>query len=195
MVKNITFSVLFFFSFYLLACDLQDELPETGSPDPLITLEDAEAQDYNLITPLYEMQVSIRGDVDGDIGNILDKLDERGADFLDCQFALGAEIGFQAVQIDNGDIVPPLSELRVFVVPFTFKCTAVDRDVCAGIHFSGPDLIVISKESIGQCKDFSFWKHELGHRYGMAADHSNQRDFEPCINPPGCQDLPFGIGD
>ncbi|MFQ5787339.1 MAG: hypothetical protein ACE5H1_05100 [Thermodesulfobacteriota bacterium] len=157
---------LFFPVFVNSACDLDDVIPETGLPDPKITVENAEAQLYNLSSPLYEMQVSIRNDVDGNEENILDKLDEMAADFLDCQFDLGAEIGFQDFLIQNGDTITPLSGLRVFVVPFTFKCDAVDRDECAGIYFFGSDIIVISKRSIGQCDDLSFWKHEVGHRYG-----------------------------
>jgi len=175
-------------------CDLDNNIPESGSLGSKITLEDAKARFYNLRTPLYEMQVSIRNDVGGNDENILDNLDEMAADFLDCRFALGAESGFQDFIIQNGDTITRLSDLRVFVVPFTFRCDAVDRNQCAGAYFFGADIIVISKRSIGQCEDFSFWPHELGHRYGMTADHINQRDFEPCIDALGC-DLPLGIGD
>jgi len=193
-LKYISILTLLVYLFIHSACDLEDNIPETGSPGSKITLEDVEAQFYNLRTPLYEMQVSIRDDVDGNDENILNTLDEMAADFLDCHFDLGAQIGFQDFLVQNGDTITPLSDLRVFVVPFTFRCDAVGRDECAGIYFFGSDIIVISERSIGQCEDFSFWPHELGHRYGMNADHSNQRDFEPCVDPPGC-DLPLGIGD
>jgi hypothetical protein len=180
----------------LISCDsLGDVVPETGSPDPLITFEDADAQSYNLRTPLYGMKVAIRGDVSGNVENILNRLDNRAANFLDCQFG-DPNVGFQDVEIENGQIIPPLSELRVFVVPLTFECEGPTTDVCAGVYYSGTgtDLTIISKRTIGQCQDFSFFKHELAHRYGMEADHSNRGDFEPCKDAPEC-DLPFGIGD
>jgi hypothetical protein len=184
------------FTFYLLtACDgLDDVIPETGSPDPLITFEEANAQDYNLTTPLYGMKVAIRGDVDGDVESMLNRLDSRAANFLECRFG-DPNVGFGDLEIESGETIPPLSEQRVFVVPFTFECIGPTTDVCAGVYFAGADadLTIISKRTIGQCKDFSFFNHELGHRYGLDADHSNQRDFEPCIDPPEC-DLPFDIG-
>jgi len=193
-LKYISILTLLVYLFIQSACDLEDNIPETGSPGSKITLEDAKAQVYSLRSRLFEMQVSIRNDVGGNEENILDNLDEMAADFLHCRFALGAESGFQDFIIQNGDTITRLSDLRVFVVPFTFRCDAVDRNQCAGAYFFGADIIVISKRSIGQCEDFSFWPHELGHRYGMTADHINQRDFEPCIDAPGC-DLPLGIGD
>lgn len=180
----------------LISCDsLEDVIPETGPPNPLIAFEDADAQDYDLITPYYRMKVAIRSDVSGNVENILNKLDIRAANFLECQFG-DIDVGLEDLQIVNGEITPPLSELRVFVVPFTFECEGPTTDVCAGVYFSGPgaDLTIISKRTIGQCKDFSFFKHELAHRYGMEADHSNRRDFEPCKDAPECE-LPFGIGD
>jgi hypothetical protein len=179
----------------LISCDsLNDVIPETGSPDPLITFEDADAQSYNLRTSLYGMKVAIRGDVGGNVDNILNKLDNRAANFLDCQFG-DPNAGFEDVEIGNGETIPPLSEQRVFVVPFSFECPVPSANPCAGVYFGGPgaDLTIISKRTLGKCDDFTFFKHELGHRYGMEGDHSNQGDYEPCINPPEC-DLPFGIG-
>ncbi len=187
---------LLFTVFVLISCDsLGDVIPETGSPDPLITFEDANAQTYNVTTPLYGMKVAIRGDVGGNVEDILNKLDNKAANFLECQFG-DSDVGFEDLEIENGEIIPPLSELRVFVVPITFECESPTTDVCAGAYYGGPgaDLTIISKRTIGQCKDFSFFKHELAHRYGMEADHSNRRDFEPCKDAPEC-DLPFGIGD
>jgi hypothetical protein len=190
----VIFALLFTF-FFLTACDsLDDVIPETGSPDPLITFEEANAQDYNLTTPLYGMKVAIRGDVGGNVENILNKLDNRAANFLECQFG-NPDVGFDDFEIENGETIPPLSEQRVFVVPFTFKCVVPTTDACAGVYFAGTgaDLTIISKRTIGQCKDFSFFKHELGHRYGLEGDHSNRRDFGPCIDPPECE-LPIDIG-
>ncbi len=187
---------LLFTVFVLISCDsLGDVIPETGSPDPLITFEDANAQTYNVTTPLYGMKVAIRGDVGGNVEDILNKLDNKAANFLECQFG-DSDVGFEDLEIENGEMIPPLSELRVFVVPITFECESPTTDVCAGAYYGGPgaDLTIISKRTIGQCKDFSFFKHELAHRYGMEADHSNRRDFEPCKDAPEC-DLPFGIGD
>jgi len=179
----------------LISCDsLDNVIPESGSPDPVITFEDADAQTYEFRTPLYGMRVAIRGDVGGNVDNILNKLDTRATDFLECQFG-NSDVGFENIQIENGETIPPLSEQRVFVVPFSFECPGPSANPCAGVYFDGPgaDLTIISKRTIGKCNDFSFFKHELGHRYGMEGDHSNQGDFEPCINPPEC-DLPFGIG-
>lgn len=184
------------FTFYLLtACDsLEDVIPETGPADPVITFEEADAQDYDLTTPGYGMKVAIRGDVGGNVETILNRLDNRAADFLDCQFG-DSGVGFGDVEIEDGQVIPPLSEHRVFVVPFSFECPGPSPDPCAGVYFrgEGADLTIISKRTIGQCKDFSFFMHELGHRYGMKADHSNRRDFEPCIDPPECE-LPIDLG-
>ena len=186
---------LLFTVFVLISCDsLGDVIPETGSPDPLITFEDANSQTYNLTTPLYGMKVAVRGDVGGNVQDILNKLDARAANFLECQFG-DSDVGFEDLEIENGEMIPPLSELRVFVVPITFECESPTSDVCAGAYYDGPgaDLTIISKRTIGQCKDFSFFKHELAHWYGMEADHSNRRDFEPCKDAPECE-LPIDIG-
>jgi hypothetical protein len=181
--------------FVLVSCDsLGDVVPEGGSPDPLITFDDANSQTYNLTTPLYGMKVAIRGDVGGNVEDILNQLDKKAENFLECQFG-DPNVGFMDLQIESGEVIPPLSELRVFVVPITFECESPTSGVCAGAYYGGPDadLTIISKRTIGQCKDFSFFKHELAHRYGMKADHSNGRDFEPCKDAPGCQ-LPIDIG-
>jgi hypothetical protein len=167
------------------ACSGDDIISTLGLVDSKITEREAEARDYNLRTPGFEMQVAIRDDVDEDTQYILDLLDEMAADFLECQF-MSYEIGTHYFQIESGETVPPLSMLRVLVVPYNFECDAIDKDMCAGIFFPDSDIIVISQTSFGRCGDFPLWKHELGHRYGMASDHSNQEEFEPCIDPPDC---------
>ncbi len=186
-MRQALLSSLIIFPLFFLACN-EDILTSSGIVDELITEEEALSQDFNRPTPVYEMQVAIRDDVDGDINNILDLLDERAADFLECQFMMGPDIGSKPFLIPNGDEITPLSMLRVYVVPFTFECEAVDKGVCSGIYYPSSDLIIIAKESLSPCGILRFWKHELGHRYGMAADHNNQDEFEPCIDPPDCGD-------
>lgn len=175
---------------FFLACN-EDILTSSGIVDELITEEEALSQNFDLPTPVYEMRIAIRDDVDGDINNIPDLLDERAADFLECQFTMGPGIGSDDFKIPSGNTVFPLSMLRVYVVPFTFECEAVDKGVCSGIYYPSPDLIIIAKESLSPCGILRFWKHELGHRYGMAADHNNQDEFEPCIDPPDCDIIDF----
>ncbi len=188
MIRQILLACSIFFPLLFIACS-EDILPSLGTVDTLITEEEALSQNFNRPTPLYGMQVAIRDDVDGDINNILNLLDERAADFLECQFMMGQGIGSDDFKIPSGNTVFPLSMLRVFVVPFTFECEALDRDVCTGIYYyPSSDLIIIAKESMNPCGILRAWKHELGHRYGMAADHSNQSEFEPCIDPPDCGD-------
>jgi hypothetical protein len=196
-MKYLSLPTLVVFAIFCISCDGSDLIPGLGEVDSKITERDALDQDYDLITPGYEMKVAIREDVGGDTQEILNSLDDMAADFLECQFEMGPGIGADDFPIEGGEIVPPLSELRVFVVPFNFECDAVDRDVCAGIFFPNSDIIVISENSLGRCGELPLWKHELGHRYGMALDHSNQEDFEPCSDPPDCefeQFLDSGIG-
>ena len=175
---------------FFLACN-EDILTSSGIVDELITEEEALSQNFNLTTPGYEMQVAIRDDVDGNPEDILDTLDERAADFLECQFMMGPGIGSDDFKIPSGNTVFPLSMLMVFVVPFNFECDAVDKSICAGIYYFGSDLIIIAEEGLGRCGKLPLWKHELGHRYGMAADHNNQDEFEPCIDPPDCDIIDF----
>ncbi len=73
------------------------------------------------------------------------------------------------------------------MVPNRFECEAVGRRVCAGIYFFGNDIIVLSEGGFLGCGEFSVWRHELGHRFGMAADHSNQPDFQSCIGQDNCE--------
>ncbi len=175
------------FSIFLYSCGVDEFIPNpSGGVDGLITEEEAISQDYDRSTPGYDIQVAIREDVNADVDNILDILDERAADFLECQFMTNPDIGAQEFQIPNGDRVPPLSQLRVFVVPFNFECNAVDKSICSGIYYFGSDLIIIAEEGFARCGTLPLWKHEVGHRYGMTPNHSNQGDFEPCIDPPDC---------
>ena len=176
-------------SLITLSCDETSDLFNGGSggTDPLIDQEIAEAQDYNLRTPVYGMQVAVRNDVGMDDNAIMDLLDNRAAGFLGCQFEAGSDLGFQDVMLGNGDTIGPLSDLRVFVVPRKFKCEAVGLDVCAGIYFFDNEIIVISVGGFAGCGEFALWRHELGHRYGMEADHSNQSGFKACADEEGCE--------
>ncbi len=177
----ITLAAIFIFS--LVSCDQVEDF--FAPVDPLIDEEVVESQDFNLTTPFYEMQVAIDSRVNAGDQRVLDLLDNRAEQFLNCQFG-DSDIGFEDFMLDDGTVVPPLSELRVYVVPNRFECEAVGRDVCGGIYFSGIDAIVVSEGGFEGCGEFSVWKHELGHRYGMEADHSNQSDFEACTNTDGC---------
>jgi hypothetical protein len=180
---------VFIFTFLIVLSTSCDETFNTVDPptDPLINREIAESQDYNLTTPLYGMQVAIDNRVDSGTQSILDLLDNRATQFLDCQFAEGSQLGFEDVMLDDGNTIPPLSQLRVYVVPNRFECEAVGLSVCAGIYFFGNDIIVLSEGGFLGCGEFSVWRHELGHRYGMLADHSNQSDFESCIGQDNCE--------
>lgn len=177
---------IFIFSLSIISCDTFEDNDPT-KVDPLIDREIAEAQDYNLTTPLYGMQVSIDSRVDSGTNSVLNLLDNRATKFLNCQFNEGSQLGFETVELEDGTEVPPLSDLRVYVVPNKFKCEAVGISECAGIYFFGTDLIVLSEGGFLGCGEFSVWRHELGHRYGMAADHSNQSDFRGCIGQDNCE--------
>lgn len=171
------------------SCDTVDELTDSADrpTDPLINREIAESQDYDLTTPLYGMQVAIDNRVDSGTQSVLNLLDNRATQFLDCQFVEGSQLGFEDVMLDNDTIIPPLSDLRVYVVPNRFECEAVGLSVCSGIYFFGNDIIVLSEGGFLGCGEFSVWRHELGHRYGMEADHSNQSDFRSCIGQDNCE--------
>jgi hypothetical protein len=184
---------VFIFTFLLVLSTSCDETFNEVDPptDPLIDREIAESQDYNLTTPLYGMQVAIDNRVDSGKQSILDLLDNRATQFLDCQFAEGSKLGFEGVMLDDGSTIPPLPELRVYVVPNRFECDAVGLSVCSGVYFPGgdigTDIIVLSEGGFLGCGEFSVWRHELGHRYGMLADHSNQSDFQSCIGQDNCE--------
>lgn len=180
---------VFVFVFLIVLSTSCDEIFNFADPptDPLIDRGVAESQDYNLTTPLYGMQVAINNRVDSGTQSILTLLDRRATQFLDCQFAEGSQLGFEDVMLGSGIIVPPLSDLKVYVVPNRFECEAVGLSVCAGIFFFGNDIIVLSEGGFLGCGEFSVWRHELGHRYGMEADHSNQSDFQSCIGQDSCE--------
>lgn len=171
-----------------LSCNETDDLFGGGSdPDPLINRAVAEARDYNLTTPVYGMKVSIRDDVGLGVNTILDILDNRAEQFLNCQFEEGSQLGFEDVMLSNGETRSPLSDLRVFVVPNRFECEAADRSVCSGIYFFGNDIIVVSSSRrFSGCPSLPIWKHEVGHRYGMEADHSNLGEFRSCTDENNC---------
>ena len=185
MIKTLLIICALSFPLMLISCDEVSDLIDQPT-DSLISEEDAESQNYDLTTPTYGMQVAIDSRVDKGTNGILDLLDNRAEQFLDCQFEGGSDIGFGEFTLADETVVPPLSDLRVYVVPNKFKCTAVDLDVCAGIYFLASDIVVISEGGFQGCGEFAVWKHELGHRYGMDADHSNESDFETCAKPQDC---------
>lgn len=182
-MRHIPLTLAAIFVFTLVSCnDVEDFF--RGPVDPLIDREVVESQDFNLTTPFYGMQVAIDSRVDAGTERVLDLLDDRAEQFLNCQFD-DSQIGFEEFMLD-GTVVPPLSELRVYVVPNRFECEAVGRSECGGIYFFDIDAIVISEGGFEGCGEFSVWKHELAHRYGLNADHSNQSDFNACSNPETC---------
>ena len=173
-----------FVIFAFLSCDSVEDFFQ-GPIDPLIDEDVVESVDYDLTTPSYGMQVAIDSRVDAGTQHVLNLLDNRAEEFLNCQFG-DSQIGFEDFMLDDGTIVPPLSELRVYVVPNRFDCEAEGRSVCGGIYFFDLDVIVVSEGGFEGCGEFSVWKHELGHRYGMTADHSNKSEFNACINTDKC---------
>ncbi|MGE5443003.1 MAG: hypothetical protein ACM3SR_00165, partial [Ignavibacteriales bacterium] len=78
----------------------------------------------------------------GNTDDMLNLLDERAADFLECQFG-NSQVGSEEFQIPSGETISPLSALGVFVVPFTFKCNTMEaaNADCGGIFFPDSDLI------------------------------------------------------
>ena len=176
------------FILLLAGCDsLEDTFTdEILDPDNLITKEDALQQNYIFRTPIYDIQVAIDSDVDLSVDDVLERIDIDAIDFLNCQFFDGAEIGFEEFVLQDMTVVPPLSELRVYVVPFNFQCDAVDKSICAGIHYKDCDLIIVAEEGFGRCGDLPLLKHEFAHRYGLAPNHSNQVEFSACSDPEDC---------
>ncbi|MGH7885046.1 MAG: hypothetical protein ACRENO_05055 [Thermodesulfobacteriota bacterium] len=198
MKKNLLL-IIIFLAFTLAGCeDIGDDFRGIfiDDPDPLITEDDALNQDFSLISPKFGIRVSIDDDVDNNTEDVLNAIDDAATGFLNCQFEEGENIGFEEFELEDGKVVPPLSELRMYVVPFTFECQAVDTDTCAGIHF-GSDIITIAEKTNNTCEDFGFLEHEIAHRYGMDADHDNIGEFEDCIEIPGCGFFDFidrGLG-
>jgi len=183
-MRHLPITLAAIFIITLVSCDQVEDI--VAPVDPLIDEEVMNSQDYNLTTPFYGMQVAIDSRVDTGTERILELLDNTAEQFLDCQFAEGSQIGFEDFMLDDGTVVPPLSELRVYVVPNRFECEAEGRNECGGEYFSALDAIALSEGGFAGCGEFIVWKHELGHRYGMEPDHSNQSDFGPCINTEVC---------
>jgi len=189
-MKHLIILAVLSISFLSLSCDETNDLIdaiEGNDPDPLINQEIAEAQSYDMTTPFYGMRVAIRNDVKTGENAILDLLDNRAIEFLDCQFPEGSELGFQDIMFENGDMATPLSDLRVFVVPNNFLCEGPGPGACSGIYFVTEDIIVISVGGFGGCGDFAAWRHELGHRYGMDAEHTNIGEYRACTDVDGCE--------
>lgn len=188
-------NLLLLFLIGIMAASISCDTLDTGgtTPDPLITAEIADSRDYNLVTPVYGMQVSIDSGVDRGTQDVLRILDTRAEQFLDCQFLEGSELGFEDVMLENGTMVSPLSDLRVFVVPNRYRCDVPGASVCNGTYFGGVDIVVVAEGGFPGCEVFLPWKHELAHRYGMDANHNNQPDFQPCTGASNCSigDLDF----
>lgn len=191
---------LILFSFSISACDsLEDSIDnEIISPDGLLTLEEINQQNFEFRTPVYDIAVAIDGRVGLPTDEILMLIDQEIADFLNCQFFEGEDLGFDEFVLANQEVIPPLSNLRLLIVPFNFKCDAVDRSICAGIYYGSTDSMAVAEEGFGRCGDLPLLKHEVGHRYGMLPDHSNQDEFAACSDPKDCGLLDFlddiGIG-
>lgn len=164
-----------------------DSLDDTGiEPDPLITGEIADEETYDLVTPVYGMKVSIDKRVGRSDQNVLEILDRRAEQFLDCQFEEGSQLGFEETMLSSGTIIPPLSELRVLVVPIRFKCDVPGADVCNGAYFGSFDIAVVAEGGFPGCDVLLPWKHELGHRYGMDSNHTNISEFRACTGSTNC---------
>lgn len=188
---------LFLLSLLIFVSGCQDIQNYFDSPAGKITEQDALAQNYDLTTPYYGIQVAISDNVQASNERILNLLDSRIEDFLNCQFFEGSDLGFSDYKLSNGMTVPPLSNLRIYVVRKTFECNAVDKNICGGIYFFDSDTMVVAERSIGRCEDLPLVKHETAHRYGLNADHSNQDSFSFCSDPKDCgfnDFLDLGIG-
>ncbi len=199
-MKNITFLFFFLFILSIAGCDsLEDTFDdEIVDPDGLLTLEEINQQNFNLRTPVYDIAVAIDGDVDLPQDEILMLIDQEIEDFLNCQFFEGEDLGFDDFMLSNNEIITPLSDLRLYIVPFNFECDTQDRSICAGIYFSSTDSMAVAEEGFGRCGDLPLLKHEVAHRYGMLSNHSNQDEFAACSDPEDCGLIGFlddlGIG-
>jgi len=194
----VLFLILFVLS--ITGCDsIEDSFEnEIINPDGLLTLEEINQQNYNLRTPVYDIAVAIDDGVDLPQDEILMLIDQEIADFLNCQFFEGEGLGFDDFVLDNQDVVPPLSDLRLFIVPFNFECDTEDNSICAGIYFSSTDSMAVAEKGFGRCGDLPLLKHEVAHRYGMLGNHNNQDEFAACSDPEDCGLIDFlddiGIG-
>lgn len=184
--KTLLFFLLLVLS--IAGCDaVEDSFTDNViDPDGLLTIEEVNQQNFNLRTPVYDIAVSIDDGVDLSQDEILMLIDQEIAEFLNCQFFEGEDLGFDDFVLDNNDIIAPLSDLRIFVVPFNFECDTQDRSICAGIYFRAEDSMAVAEEGFGRCGDLPLLKHELAHRYGMLGNHSNQDEFAACSDPEDC---------
>ncbi|MGH7892077.1 MAG: hypothetical protein ACREN0_07390 [Thermodesulfobacteriota bacterium] len=98
----ITLAAIFIIT--LVSCDAVEDF--FAPVDPLIDQEVVESQDFNLTTPFYGMQVAIDSRVDANDQHVLDLLDNRAEQFLNCQFG-DSQIGFEDFMLDDGTVVPP----------------------------------------------------------------------------------------
>ena len=180
--------ILVLFIILFSGCDTIEDTftDEILGPDGLITEDEALQQNFNFRTPIYDIQVAIDSSVNLSVDDVLERIDREAMEFLDCQFFDGSDIGFDEFILQDMTVVFPLSELKVFVVPFNFECNAVDKSICAGIHYQGTDLIIVAEEGFGRCGDLPLLKHELAHRYGLTPNHSNQDEFSACSDPEDC---------
>ena len=90
-MKKYSLLFLVFFALILAGCDSLEDTFEDDvvDPDSLLTIEDINQQNYNLRTPVYNIQVAIDDDVDLPQDEILMLIDQEVADFLNCQFFVG----------------------------------------------------------------------------------------------------------
>ena len=199
-MKKAAFIFLILLSSSFTACDsLEDAFDdEIVNPDGLLTQEEINQQNFNFRTPVYDIAVAIDEDVDLPTDDILMLIDQEIADFFNCQFFEGEDLGLDEFELDTQEVVPPLSELRLYIVPFNFECDAIGRSICAGIYYRSTDSMAVAEEGFGRCGDLPLLQHEVGHRYGMLGDHSNQDEFAACSDPEDCGLIDFlndfGIG-
>jgi hypothetical protein len=135
--------------------------------------ESIKTAEYNLRSSFYSIKTEISYFTD--IQVVLDELDRQSMEFLECLFG-DQDLGLETVRVFRGDreiSVSPLFNMRVFVVINQFECINADV-VCGGEYSTGRDLMIISS-------DFSRYKHELAHRYGMEGDHSDKDEFKQCF--------------
>lgn len=199
-MKNFTSLFLLLFILTISGCDSIEDAFEDDviDPDGLLTIEEINQQNFNLRTPVYDIAVAIDDRVDLPQDELLMLIDQEVEDFFNCQFFEGEDIGFDDFLLSNNELITPMSDLRLYIVPFNFECETIDRSICAGIYNSGSDLMAVAEEGFGRCGDLPLLKHEVAHRYGMLGDHSNQGEFAACSDPENCGLLDFlddfGIG-
>ena len=199
-MRTFTLIITAFLFLALAGCDSVEDAftDEVVEPDSLLSQDEILAQNFNLRTPVYGIAVAIDDDVDLSQDEILMLIDQEIADFFNCQFFEGEDLGLDDFVLEDQTVVTPLSDLRLYIVPFNFECNAQDKSICAGIYFRGSDSMAVAEEGFGRCGDLPLLQHEVAHRYGMLGDHSNQDEFAACSDPEDCGLLDFlddlGIG-